>query len=56
MLSPAAKAPAVTGKVAKCQVCGVQWQVKSPNNDDAKGCSFCGASKAAISIIREDDN
>jgi hypothetical protein len=53
MLSPAASAPSVTDKVAKCAVCGVEWQVKSPNHDDAKGCSFCDAPESAITISYE---
>lgn len=43
----------VTHLVAHCQVCGVQWQVKSPNRDDAKGCSFCGAGAKAITVVSE---
>lgn len=43
-----------TNKVAHCEVCGVQWEVKSPNNDDAKGCSFCGAPESAITIENEE--
>ena len=53
MCGPSDTAPVVTNKVAKCQVCGVQWQVKSPNLDDARGCSFCDAPKEAITIVSE---
>lgn len=42
-----------TQLVARCQVCGVEWQVRSPNRDDARGCSFCDAPKEAITIISE---
>jgi len=55
MLSPAATAPEVTDKVAHCAVCGVQWQIQSPTNADAKGCSFCNASEEAITIEFEGD-
>lgn len=50
---PADDAPAVTNKIAICQVCGVQWQVKSPSLDDAKGCSFCDAPEDAIAVVSE---
>ncbi len=50
---PAATAPSVTNLVAKCAVCGCQWQVRSPNRDDARACGFCGAPESAISIISE---
>jgi hypothetical protein len=50
---PAADARATTGYVAKCTVCGVQWQIRSPNNDDAKGCNFCGAGEDAINLANE---
>jgi len=53
MCSSAADAPYVTGKVAHCVVCGVQWQVRSDNNDDAKGCKFCGAPESAIVVTSE---
>ena len=43
----------VTELVAHCQVCGVQWEVKSPNRDDARGCSFCDAPKRAITVVSE---
>jgi hypothetical protein len=43
----------VTELVAHCQVCGVQWEVKSPNRDDAEGCSFCDAPKRAITVVSE---
>jgi hypothetical protein len=43
----------VTHLCAKCKVCGAQWQIKSPNLDDAKGCSFCDAPASAIIVISE---
>ena len=43
-----------TNVVAHCQVCGVQWQVRSANYEDAKGCTFCGAPESAISLVSED--
>jgi len=46
-------APSVTHLVARCAVCGVSWQVRSENGDDAKGCSFCDAPEEAISITSE---
>ena len=48
-------APTVTGMVAKCQVCGVQWQVKggSGHYDNAQGCSFCDAPAKAIVVTSE---
>lgn len=50
---PSASAPAVTNKVAHCKLCGVQWQVRSQNGEDAKGCAFCGAPESAITIVSE---
>jgi len=51
--APSALAPPTTNKVAHCNVCGIQWQIRSPNNDDARGCGFCGAPEKAISIVSE---
>jgi len=53
MCTPADEAPEVTYQVAKCTVCHVSWQVQSPNGDDTKGCSFCGAPEDAITVISE---
>lgn len=50
--APADQAPQVTGKYAKCNVCGVQWQIRSFSNVDAKACSFCGT-EGHVSIISE---
>jgi len=50
---PSSTARKQTDMVAKCNVCGCQWQMKSPNRDDVKGCSFCGAPKKAITVISE---
>ena len=57
---PADSAPTVSNKVAICNVCGVQWQLKGTKEDNAKGCAFCGAPAAkesargsAITIINE---
>lgn len=52
---PADQAPFVTNLYAKCNFCGVQWQIKSPNLDDAKACSFCGVTdeRGGISILYE---
>ena len=50
---PADQARAVTHLYAKCQVCGVTWVIRSPNRDDAKGCSFCDAPEEAITVISE---
>lgn len=52
---PASEAPSVTNLVAHCRVCGIQWQVKSDNRDDIKGCSFCDAGDSAIYTTREDE-
>lgn len=52
---PAAQAPTPTGLVAHCNNCGFEWQVQSPNRDDAKGCSFCNAPERAITVRREDE-
>jgi hypothetical protein len=46
-------APAVTERVAICQVCGVQWQVRSETDADAEGCSFCGAPAGAVTVVSE---
>jgi len=50
---PADEAPEVTYEYAICQVCHTQWQIKSPNRDDARGCSFCDAPKEAITVVSE---
>lgn len=58
-MTPSMIAPAptlvtnVTELVAHCQVCGVQWEVKSPDRADAKGCSFCNAPARAITVVSE---
>jgi len=39
--------------VAHCACCGGQWQVKSVNMDDAKGCPWCGAAEKAITVVSE---
>lgn len=49
---PASEAPSVTEKVARCAVCGVQWQVKA-RGTDTKGCAFCGAPARAIRVHDE---
>ncbi len=54
--SPADSAPYVTNLYAKCNLCDAQWQIKSPNLDDAKACDFCGVTNeqgGGISIIYE---
>ena len=51
--APAASAPRVTNKVCVCRVCGAQWQMRSENGDDAKGCSFCDAPAEAVVIVSE---
>lgn len=50
---PASAAPTVTHLVARCKVCGSQWQVRSGNSDDARGCQLCDAPKEAITLISE---
>lgn len=50
---PPADAPHVTGLYAVCQVCGAQWQVRSDDQADAKGCAFCDAPAKAITILSE---
>ncbi len=50
---PSATAGTPTYLVAVCQVCGVQWQVRSESGADAKGCAFCGAPEEAITIVSE---
>ncbi|NLD42346.1 MAG: hypothetical protein GX657_02510 [Chloroflexi bacterium] len=49
---PADRAPTVTHKVARCTVCGVEWQVRAAGVDD-QGCAFCGAPRRAIRIQSE---
>lgn len=53
MHGPFSEARVQTNEVAHCNVCKFQWQVRSPNRDDAKGCPFCGAPERAISIQSE---
>lgn len=50
---PAEQAPTPTYKVAHCKVCKTQWEVKSGDKTDAKGCNFCGADKTAVTITDE---
>lgn len=50
---PSSQAPSMTDEVAICAVCHAQWQVRSENRDDARGCPFCGAPERAISIHSE---
>ena len=50
---PSGDARETTGEVARCAVCGIEWQVRSFDRADAKGCSFCGADERAISIHDE---
>lgn len=54
--SPAATAPTTTGRVAHCKVCGIEWQIQSEDDTDAKGCDFCGSDSSAITINNEDNN
>ena len=50
---PADAAPQVTEKVAHCQVCKTQWVIRSGNEDDGRGCSFCNGPKEAVVIVSE---
>ena len=45
--------PTLTHKYAKCQVCGVTWAIRSGDDADAQGCSFCDAPANAVVIISE---
>lgn len=49
---PADRAPTVTHQVARCTVCGVEWQVRAVGVDD-QGCAFCGAPRRAIRVTSE---
>lgn len=46
-------APTVTNLVARCLVCGCEWQVRSENRNDTRGCSFCDAPEDAIVVVSE---
>ena len=48
---PSSAAPAVTEKVARCEVCGVQWAVRG--DPDREGCSFCDAPASAVEVDSE---
>ena len=50
---PASEARPQTNKVAKCNVCGFQWQMASFDSTDARGCPSCDAPRSAITIISE---
>lgn len=50
---PADKARAVTHLYARCDVCGVEWAIRSFGGADEKGCSFCDAPANAITVISE---
>lgn len=45
--------PQVTELVALCQVCHVQWAIRSGQSADAEGCTFCGAPADAVTIVSE---
>ncbi len=55
MHGPAASARPQSNKVARCTVCGCQWQILSLDESpaDAQGCAFCDAPEKAITIISE---
>ena len=48
-----ASRPSVTNLYARCTVCGVEWQIRSPTRADAKGCSFCDAPDEAVVVMNE---
>lgn len=50
---PTGNAPSVTERYAACNVCGVQWQIRGPDNADANACAFCGAPAQAIAVCSE---
>jgi len=50
---PSGDARETTGEVARCSVCDTEWQVRSFDRTDAKGCPFCQAGEKAISIHDE---
>jgi len=50
---PTADAPFVTNLYAKCKLCQFQWQLRSENLDDAKGCVACGVAGDAVRIYYE---
>ena len=50
---PSSAARTQTELVAHCQVCGTTWQIRSPNLDDSKGCSFCNGPASAVTIVSE---
>jgi len=54
--TPAASAPATSGKVAICKLCKTQWQVQAMGEvlTDALSCDFCGCSD--VTIVNEDKN
>ena len=55
---PSTTARSVTGLVARCNVCHIQWQVKSDAKTDAHACPFCGAlrSEGGVTIVSEAHN
>lgn len=53
MHGPADQAPHVTYNYAVCEVCGVQWQVRSDVLADAQGCRFCNAPADRIRVLSE---
>lgn len=50
---PDSEVPHLTHKYAKCAVCGVTWAIRSEDNADAQGCSFCDAPARAVTVISE---
>jgi hypothetical protein len=53
MHGPSSAAREQTNEYARCQVCGVQWQIKDTKRSDAQACAFCGAGAEAITVISE---
>lgn len=44
---PASEARPQTNLVARCVLCGVEWQVKGEGTDD-KACAFCGCARVNV--------
>lgn len=43
-------------KVAQCQVCHTQWQIRTLDSGIPRGCPFCDAPSSAITIVSESPN
>lgn len=49
---PAASAPRTSGVIARCKVCGFEWDVWG--DSDTMGCPYCHADDRAVTLHNEE--